>query len=99
MANSIWRARTRERLVVLTGEEVRYEGGERGSGWSSCIGYWLSVNKGIYLGPLQENVCICLQVFRYIQQVNETKKEQLQSSDNIPTSDQHHKYPYFSSPS
>ena len=26
MANSIWRARTRERLVVLTGEEVRYEG-------------------------------------------------------------------------
>ena len=34
---------------------------------------------------------MCLQVFRYIQQVNETKKGQLQSSDYIPTFDQHHK--------
>ena len=34
---------------------------------------------------------MCLQVFRYIQQVNQTKKGQLQSSDYIPTSDQHHK--------
>lgn len=76
MANSTWRARTRDRLVVLTGEEVRCEGEERV--WLVTV-HWVLVygGKRDYLGPLQKEVCMCLQVFRHIQQVNQTKEGQL----------------------
>lgn len=43
MANSIWRARTRDRLVVLTGEEVRCEGEERV--WLVTV-HWVLVYGG-----------------------------------------------------
>ena len=59
---------------------------KRGSGWSLYIGYWFMEVKGIYLGPLQKEVCMCLQVFRHVQQVNQTKEGQLWSSGYNPTS-------------